>query len=311
MMEQDKLMGTVLPDTKISYSQNFLESSSLVENLLDRTSINNNDVVYEIGAGKGIITSGLLRRSKRVVAFELDERFYQELKEKFQSSESFELHREDFLTTNLPLSTYKVFSNIPFNITADIIRKLTEADVPPEDAYLVVQQEAAYRFLGLPYSKETLLSLLIKPFFELNIIHKFKRADFKPTPKVDSLMLGIHTLPNPVIEPQSRDIYRDFITYAFNQWRPTLKEALRNLFTPNQFARLSKDLDFLQSATPTQLNFNQWLGLFNYFLSGVDSHKRTVVMDSSKRLANQQKKLQRVHRTRIDRNWRYKEKEKL
>jgi len=92
--------------------------------------------------------------------------------------------------------------------------------------------------------------------------------------------------------------YRDFIIYGFNQWKPTLKKSLDRIFTYEQLKRLTKNLGFDRSAVPTDLSFQQWLGLFNYFLIGVEEYKKRLVSGSEALLKNQQNRIQKIHRTR-------------
>ncbi len=82
-----------------------------------------------------------------------------------------------------------MFASIPFNITTAIVTRLTTASCPPDDTYLVVQREAANKFLGKP--RESLYAVLLKPWFELDIVHLFRRSDFVPTPHVDVVMLRL------------------------------------------------------------------------------------------------------------------------
>ena len=88
-----------------------------------------------------------------------------------------------------PRRPYKVFANIPFNATAAIVNRLTQACHPPEDSYLVVRAEAAERFTGQP--RGTLISTLLKPWFEPTLVHRFDRTDFDPPPRVDAVMLRL------------------------------------------------------------------------------------------------------------------------
>ena len=107
------------------YSQNNLVNPKLVAKLIRLSSIDKKDAVLEIGSGKGIITSELVKTAEKVIAVELDEKLCLYLKTRFQNVNNFELHLENFLDFALPPYSYKVFSNIPFIITADVIRKLT------------------------------------------------------------------------------------------------------------------------------------------------------------------------------------------
>ncbi len=285
---------------KITHSQNFLKSSKLVNRLISKSSINSKDVVYEIGPGKGIITQELAKKCSQVVAIEADKKLYLKLCQKFGSNNKIKFILDDFLKFKLPgKGVYKIFSNIPFNLTADIVKKLTQAKNPPKDTYLIVQREAALKFAGQPYYKESQYSLLLKPLFELKIVAKLKRTDFRPQPEVNAVLLEIKKGEKPLVEQNQLQLYRDFVIYGFNQWKPTLKESLRKIFTGIQFNRLSNDLNFSRTAKPTDLNIDQWLGLFKLFTEKVPEDKQRLIFGAEKRLQRHQSKLQKVHRTRI------------
>ena len=108
---------------RIFYAQNFLRDSCLVASLLARCGIDHNDVVYEIGPGKGVITEQLARRCKQVVAIEKDPRLSALLLQQFADRPNVTIHECDFLHYHLPREPYKVFANIPFNITTAIVTK--------------------------------------------------------------------------------------------------------------------------------------------------------------------------------------------
>lgn len=290
---------------QLQQSQNFLKSSKLVEKLVEQSSLGSEDIVVEIGPGEGIITEQLARHGKRVIAIEKDPRLYHKLQNKFAQNSKIELYLADILDFELSTFPYKVFSNIPFNLTADIVRKLVEAEAPPADSYLIVQRAAAERFIGLPYGeKETQFSLLIKPFFDLSVIHEFRRTDFSPVPKVDIVLLRIYRRSEPLITHEQAQLYADFVVYAFTRWKPTVQEAFEDIFTNAQFARLSRELTFNPMAKPSELQFEAWLGLFKYFLVGVADKKRRLVIGSQQRQRQQQARIQKIHRTRVAKDWR-------
>jgi len=185
-------MNITKEEKRIKYSQNFLRSRELIKKLLNKSSICSNDLVLEIGPGKGIITEQLARGCIKVIGVEKDRKLCDGLFQKFRENNKVEIKCEDFLKYRLPAEEkYKIFSNIPFNLTADIIGKITSADNPPEDAYLIVQEEAAQKFSGSLYGKERQYSLLLKPWFEVKIMHHFKRTDFYPVASVEIVLLRI------------------------------------------------------------------------------------------------------------------------
>src|SRR2546421_9888973 len=288
---------------RIYYTQNFLKDPCLVASLLDRCSIGHNDVVYEIGPGKGIITEQLALRCKLVVAIEKDPRLSALLLQQFADRSNVTIHEGDFLDYCLPRKPYKVFANIPFNITTAIVTRLTAAQYPPEDAYLTMQKDAAEKFLGKPH--ESLYTLLLKPWFEVEMVHRFRRKDFVPEPQVDVVMLRLRKRGPPLVNRTDRQCFRDFVVYSFTTWRPTLSDILKGIFTGQQLKHMRRELSIDLDATPTSLTFEQWLNVFEHFKNVGNEQARHTIEGSEKRLRQQQKRLQKVHRTRID--WRKKE----
>jgi 23S rRNA (adenine-N6)-dimethyltransferase len=265
----------------ILYSQNFLINKSLVSKLIGNSSIVKEDVVYEIGAGTGIITDELIKKCQKVVAFELENNLYQKLNSKYKNEKRIKLFNKNFLDYSLPVEIYKVFSNIPFNITSDIIKKLTLSENCPIDAFLVVQKEAAYKFIGKPFIKgNSQIAILIKPWFNLEIIHNFNKSDFLPKPNIDIVLLRIVKKDKPDIEYKQKNLYQDFVSYTFNQFKPNRK--------------------------PSEIDYNNWISLFNEFAK-LSSNKKLKINGFYKKLLKQQSKLSKIHRTRNDKDWRKKE----
>jgi len=297
-------MGTSNQRTSIKFSQNFTVNGPLISDLIRQSSITKEDLVYEIGPGTGSITSELAKVCRQVIATEIDKNLYEKLKVKFAGLSNIQIIFGDFNTSQLPKQPYKVFSNIPFNITASIIKKLTESDNPPVDTYLFVQEESAYKFCGI--SKETQSSLLLKPWFDLSIVYHFKKTDFRPVPNVEIVLLRMTKRIQPLVIANNDQLYKDFVVYSFNQWKPTLKEGLKGVFSDIQFTRLSNSLKFSIKSKPTDLTFDQWLGLFNFFGSGTDISKKILINGAESKLKAQQSKLDKIHRTRIDKKWKQK-----
>lgn len=286
----------------IRYSQNFLTSRSLIAQLLDMCDIHSSDTIYEIGPGKGIITECLAQRCRQVVAIEKDPRLAAALRCKFDKTENITLHEGDFLEYHLPTNHYKVFGNIPFSITSAIVTQLTTTVVPPNDAYLIMQKEAAQRFLGEPH--ETLYGVLLKPCFELELLYHFKRSDFLPAPRVDVVMLRLRKRGPPLISRKEMALFRDFVVYSFTTSQPCLRTPLKGIFTPHQLKLLSSDLDLNTDVTPTTLYFEQWLRLFDSFKRLANTRAINTVLGSEIRLRQQQAKLAKIHRTRVSKEQR-------
>ena len=196
---------------------------------------------------------------------ELDGALSEALRKRFMNDDRVKIVRSDFLRFRLPQVPYKVLGNIPFNRTAVIVRRLVRADSPPQDAYLVVQREAAERFAGGPCSRETLPSLVLKPWWQIEIARRFRRTDFDPPPRVDAVALWLARRTRPLVERSQAARYRRFVQGCFGREGRSIRRCLRSEFTRTQVYRLSRDLRFDPSGPPSDLTFDQWLALFRFW----------------------------------------------
>ena len=251
---------------RIHLAQNFLRSPKLVRRLVRISTIGPADTVYEIGPGNGIITAALASVAKHVIAIEKDPQLVRRLRERFRLFDNVQIVERDcldFFRIRKPTAQYKIFANIPYNISARMVRRIVDAQPDLSEAYLLLQKEAAKKYSGMP--RETLFSILSKPLFEFQILAKLKRTDFSPVPNVDSVLLWIKRRPNALIDKREVAHYREFVQYGFGRWKPGVRLALKKIFTYKQWKRLSRELDIQYDATPTELTFEQWLGLYHAF----------------------------------------------
>lgn len=112
------------PKSAYSVSQNFLTSGKTIARLLVLTNIFPADMVLEIGAGKGHITRALAQRCAQVLTYEIDPLLCARLR--ITLPQNTRLFQQDSLRGPLPAKPFKVFANIPFNRTTDILRRLTQ-----------------------------------------------------------------------------------------------------------------------------------------------------------------------------------------
>jgi 23S rRNA (adenine-N6)-dimethyltransferase len=281
---------------KISHSQNFLKSTEFVNSLIGKTSISNNDLVVEIGPGKGIITTELAKKADKVIGIEYDRQLAINLKSKFVDHSKVEIIEADFLKWDLPKKQYKVFSNIPFNMTADIINKLLNSSDPPEAAYLLMQDKAAERFIGFPVGVNTQVSILLQPFYNMSILAHIDRSQFEPIPSVNVVLVGIEKRRNPDVDAKYRQMYRDFVIYGYNQWQPTLLDAFREVFTKKQLDIISRNLG-IQGKKPSELKIQDWIKIFDTFIKFVPDERKNIVLCSEKRLQFSQKSMEKRFKT--------------
>src|SRR5215213_7151741 len=283
---------------RIAYAQNFLCNPELVERLLDRSGIGADDLVIEIGPGRGLITERLAARCRQVLAVEQDPVLVEELQGRFAHTSNVALFAGDFLSFPLPLTAYKVFANIPFNITAAIVGKLTSGTSPPSDTYLAVQREAAARFMGTP--RETLVSVLLEPWFEPTVVHRFRPTDFIPRPGVAVVLLRLRRREAPLVASRDAALFGDFAAYAFSAWQSTVREALARILLRRLVVDVERAAGVSLACPPSDIPFTAWISLADAFRT-VAGERIAAVEGSRERLNRQQVHLEKVHPTRAPR----------
>lgn len=281
---------------ELSHSQNFLKSSEFVRNLIDKTTISDKDLVLEIGSGKGVITTELAKKAGKVIGVEYDRQLASNLKLKYTGNSKIEIIEADFLKWNLPKKPYKVFANIPFNMTADIVNKLLNSPTPPEFAYLIMQDKAAERFIGYPVGVNTQASILLQPFYKMSILTKIDRSQFEPVPSVNIVLAGFETRGNPIIDTKYRQMYRDFVIYGYNQWQPTLVDALQEVFSKKQLGIISRNLG-IKGKKPSEATVQEWIKIFDTFIRYVPDDKKNIILGSEKRMQLKHRGMEKQYRT--------------
>ncbi len=280
---------------RIRYSQNFLHSPRLVRQLVDESSLGAGDLALEIGPGDGAITSALVDACRHVIAVEKDPYQVERLGKRFGQDSRLTLFGGDFLDFPLPASRYKVFASIPYNATAAIVGRLTTGVAPPDDAYLVMQREAAGRFMGEP--SETLIGLRLKPWFEPSTVFEFRRTDFRPVPAVDSVLLRTERRDRPLLPLAHRQRFDDFVVTMFTAWKPTVRQAAKAAFPVDVVADLDRSMGRALDQRPSQIGLEAWIAAFQTLLDLDDPRVWRAIDGAATKLERQQASLAKRHRT--------------
>ena len=183
---------------KKSLGQNFLVNPRILDKIVATAEVTKKDTILEIGPGPGNLTRKLAEKADRVIAVEKDRRLIAQLKEKFKNS-NVEIVESDILklkfetligNCKLKIENYKVVGNIPYYITSNLLRTIFERWPRPELIVLTIQKEVAQRITAKP-PKMNLLAVSIQLFSEPEIISHISKENFRPRPKVDSVILRI------------------------------------------------------------------------------------------------------------------------
>ncbi len=205
--------------------QNFLVDNSELNKIISSADLKENDVVLEIGPGTGNLTQELAKRVKTVIAVEKDPKMVEIIKKTFKDFRNTEIIQGDILKIKeLNIKNYKVVANLPFYLTAPVIRKLLEAKNPPKDIVLVIQKEVAQRICAKTPDMN-LLAVSVQFYAKPKIISYISKRSFWPRPKVDSAIIRI-TPKEDRDKNLSRDLFFKVVKAGFSQPR---KQILNNL----------------------------------------------------------------------------------
>ena len=172
---------------KKSLGQHFLRSEKALRTIVKTGNVGPGETILEIGPGTGALTERLLGTGCLVLAVEKDDNLFEFLKEKFAkeiASGQLKLIHDDILnfepkSYNLEANSYKLISNIPYNITGAILKKFLGADNQPERMVLLVQKEVVQRIVGMSkpgfdIMKERVLAISVKAHGGPSYIKKIK-----------------------------------------------------------------------------------------------------------------------------------------
>lgn len=283
---------------KISINQNFLHSHRLVKRLITKSNLTSTDTVLEIGAGKGIITEHLGEVCNQVIAVEIDKKLVPYLLSKFKGVEHIKIVQGDILKLNVaPRFNYKIFSNLPFNITSDIVTKYL-FDPYLTDAFFIMQYEAFLKFAGQPYYENSYKSLLFKPYFETKLIYKFNPKDFSPEPRARIVLGQFSRKSNPDINIKLYKEYMDFLSFIYEINEKTMIKKLSKLFTYNQMKHLYGKLLCKKDTPISQVDYSDWILAFDTFLKYASTDKRKLIVGKYNQMQLSQNKIIKIHRNR-------------
>lgn len=253
-----------LPSTKKSLGQHWLTDDATLDSIIDAADLDADDVVLEIGPGAGTLTEKLVTKAHEVVAVEFDEDLAHELPSRV-SADNLKVIRQDILRfdlTSLPPG-YKVVANIPYYLTSNLVRTLSESTNPPVSVVLLIQKEVAERIAAQPGSM-SLLSVTAQFFWKVSLSVVVPARLFTPPPKVDSQVIVLDRLSETLFpDVDSKDFFR-LVKAGFSARRKTIENSLSGglaLKKPDVKELLLK-ADIPSTARPQTLSLQDWYRLY-------------------------------------------------
>jgi 16S rRNA (adenine1518-N6/adenine1519-N6)-dimethyltransferase len=236
--------------------------------------------VLEIGPGKGIVTSVLAKRARRLIAVELDRVLAAQLRLKFGMARNVEVLEADILAIDfdslfgpkpglgrpgieLRPEPVKVVGNLPYYITSDILLRLFEFSKYFESIVIMVQKEVADRIAAEPGGRDYgLLSATAQLHARVEKLFTLPPGAFTPPPKVHSTVLRL------TIDPQQEklgvagDGFIDFLRLSFGQKRKTLWNNLKGRYEDATLKRALAEANVKPTARAETLSLEKSAAVF-------------------------------------------------
>ena len=213
-------------EPKKSLGQHWLHDPLVLEDIAGCAEIEPTDTVLEIGPGLGTLTAVLAEQAKEVIAVEFDGLLASTLSVRVPAK-NVTVVQHDILTYNfgdLP-KKYKVVANIPYYLTSNLLRVLSESSNPPEVAVLLIQKEVAERVASDP-GDMSILSVTAQYFWHVSLGNIVPAILFTPPPKVDSQILIMHKREEPLFKGVDTKEFFRVVKAGFSQKRKTILNSL-------------------------------------------------------------------------------------
>src|SRR5699024_1167100 len=98
--------------------QNFITSTRIIEKIMTNISLNEHDNIIENGSRICHFTLELVQRCNFVTAIEIDHKLCKTTENKLVNHDNFQVLNKDILQFKFPKNqSYKIFGNIPYNIS--------------------------------------------------------------------------------------------------------------------------------------------------------------------------------------------------
>ena len=250
---------------KKSLGQNFLIDNNIIKKIVEEINVTNDDLIIEIGPGKGALTKQLKTKKTNLICYEID----QDLKNILTPLEDdkTKIIYQDFLKADIlnDIKDYKynnlyIVGNLPYYITTPIIEHLLNANIKFKKLTIMIQKEVAERFMAKPGTRDYgYFTVLLDYYFNINRVCNVSRNSFNPIPNVDSTILSLSPKENINIDDKTK--YFNFVKQCFAQKRKTLRNNLRN-YNWTDIELILNKYGFNDSVRAEELNQDDFISMY-------------------------------------------------
>jgi 16S rRNA (adenine1518-N6/adenine1519-N6)-dimethyltransferase len=262
----------MLKSRRQALGQHFLVNPGVLQKIVQAISPNPDELIIEVGAGKGILSIPLAEKAGKVIAIEKDGRLAAGLRGR--EVPNLEIVESDVLKIDFRkligkekrfTGQVKLIGNLPYSISSPLLFRVLEHKTLFTGCVFLLQKEVAERISATPGSKKYApLSILFQISFETRLLFAVSPGSFCPPPKVDSALVSLQRRPAPLFKIVDEVLFQKFLRGAFAQRRKILSKNLENLgFLPNRIEDAYRRFQIGRLARPEELAISQFVELFN------------------------------------------------
>jgi len=252
--------------------QNFLKDKNIQGKIIRSCSLSGEDIVLEIGAGLGDLTSRLALAAKEVYALEIDRHLIPVLEKNTAGLTNCHVIKADILKFDINKfllefkirQKIKVIANIPYYISSPIIERLIQYRAGISKIFLTVQKEFGRRVAASPGGKDYgSFSCFVQYYLKPKILFGIKKNSFFPAPKVDSCFLSLEVRGKPAVQVEDEAVFFKLLRAAFNQRRKTLRNSLEEMVEQESLNDFFDSRSLDRNTRPEVLSLEQFADLSN------------------------------------------------
>jgi 16S rRNA (adenine1518-N6/adenine1519-N6)-dimethyltransferase len=248
---------------KKRFGQHFLTDRSILRRIVEFAGVTANDVVFEIGPGRGTLTREIAAVAKQVTAIEIDKDLIPALRSEMPAN--VDIIEGDALEVEFPSGPVRLVGNLPYNIATPLFKRLIANRGRIVNVTVMIQKEVAERLTAKPNTSDYgPLSVLVQYYANVTYGFTVPPGAFRPKPKVDSAVVRLDWKPN-VRDAQP---FTDFVHQAFSLRRKKLVNNLLHMFPSlgrEEILRRIANAGIEADVRPEVLSIDEFVRVYNQF----------------------------------------------
>ena len=257
---------------KKTLGQNFLISQTIVNQIINGSKIEKDDIVIEIGPGIGALSEELCKIAKKVYLFEIDKSFEEPLHFRLKEYNNYELIITDFLKVKIDefikekgiREKIVVVSNLPYYITSKLLLQIVKNNKYLKRIIVMMQKDVSDKILNdLDNKEKNTLKTLINSYTNKKEVCVISSENFLPKPHVDSSVLVFDVLDTPRYQIINEEKLEKKLNALFTQRRKTIGKNLSLLVDKSKIQDILAKCNISPLTRVEQLSEDELINLCN------------------------------------------------